>query len=178
VKRINIKLARREKIIVSAGTCLVGLFVLLRFFVFPFFSGRTKLRRSIEVDKQRVQEMMGLSAEYEALQRSPGGIQKALADRQRGFTLFAFLEGVAGQAGVKDRIKYIKPSTSQEKGDYKISSVEMQFEGITMRQLFDYLYRIEDPKNVVKIKRISIKKHKEKSGYVDATMQALTVQSA
>lgn len=178
MKRINVKLARREKIIVSAGACLVGLFVLLRFFVFPFFSGRTKLRRSIEVDKQRLQEVMNLSVEYEALQTKPGGMQKVLADRKRGFTLFALLEGVAGQAGLKDRIKYIKPSTSQDKGQYKVSSVEMQFEGITMRQLFDYLHRIEDPKNVVKIKRISIKKHKEKSGYVDATMQALTVQSA
>jgi general secretion pathway protein M len=178
MKRINIKLARREKIIVSAGACLVGLFVLLRFFVFPFFSGRTKVRRGIEVDKQRLQEVMNLSVEYEGLQSKPGGVQEALAGREKGFTLFAFLEGVAGQAGLKDRIKYIKPSTSQDKGQYKVSSVEMQFEGITMRQLFDYLYRIEDPKNVVKIKRISIKKHKEKSGYLDATMQALTVQSA
>jgi len=178
MKRINIKLARREKIIVSAGACLVGLFVLLRFFVFPFFSGRTKLRRSIEADKQRLQEVMNLSLEYEALQRKPGGMQEALAGRDKGFTLFALLEGVAGQAGLKDRIKYIKPSSSQDKGQYKVSSVEMQFEGITMRELFDYLHRIEDPKNVVKIKRISIKKHKEKSGYVDATMQALTVQSA
>ncbi len=178
MKRIKIKLARREKIIVSVGTCLIGLFVLLRFVVFPFFSGRTKLRRSIEVDKQRLQEMIGLSAEYETLQRRPGGIQEVLAGREKGFTLFSFLEGMAGQAGLKDRIKYIKPSTSQVQGDYKISSVEMQFEGITMRQLFDYLYRIEDPKNVIKIKRISIKKHKEKSGHVDATMQVLTVQSA
>lgn len=178
MKRINIKLARREKIIVSAGACLVGLFVLLVFFVFPFFSGRTKARRSIEVDKQRLQEVMNLSVEYEALQRQPGGVQEALAGRDKGFTLFAFLEGVAGQAGLKDRIKYIKPSTSQDKGQYKVSSVEMQFEGITMRQLFDYLHRIEDPENVVKIKRISIKKHKEKSGYVDATMQALTFQAA
>ena len=178
MKRINIKLARREKIIVSAGACLLGLFVLLRFFVFPFFSGRTKLRRSIEVDKQRLQEVINLSGEYEALQRKPGGLQKVLAGRKRGFTLFALLEEVAGQAGLKDRIKYIKPSTSQDKGQYKVSSVEMQFEAITLRQLLDYLHRIEDPKNVVKIKRISIKKHKEKSGHVDATMQALTFQSA
>ena len=178
MKRINIKLARREKIIVSVGACLVALFVLLRFLVFPFFSGRTKLRRGIEADRQRLQEVISLSAEYEGLQREPGGIQKVLAGREKGFTLFSFLEGVAGHAGLKDRIKYIKPSTSQVKGEYKISSVEMQFEAITMRQLLDYLYRIEDPKNIVKIKRISIKKHKDKSGYVDTTMQVLTVQSA
>jgi hypothetical protein len=178
VKQINIKLARREKIIVSAGACFLGLFLLLHFLVFPFFSSRSKLHRSIKVDEQRLKEIMLLSSEFKALQGSSGGMGKALAGRGKGFTLFSLLEKLASQAGLKDRIKYIKPSTSQSKGKYKISSVEMQFESITMRQLFDYLYRIEDPKNIIKIKRISIKKHKEKSGHVDATLQISTVQLA
>lgn len=164
--------------IVAGGACFVGLFLLLYFVVFPFFSSRAKLRRSIQINQERLKEVTRLSAEYQALQRNSGGIQKALAGREKGLTLFSLLENLAGQAGVKDRIKYMKPSRSQGKGQYKISSVEMQLEGITMRQMFDYLYRIEAPKNIVRIKRISIKKHKEKSGYVDATLQVLTFQSA
>lgn len=178
MKRINIKLARREKIIVCAGASFLGFFLLLYLLVFPFFSSKTKLRRNIQVDQQRLKEIMLLSSEYKALHGSSGDMGKAIAGRGEGFTLFSLLEKLASQAGLKDRIKYIKPSTSQAKGKYKISSVEMQFEGITMRQLFDYLYRIEDPKNIIKIKRISIKKHKEKSGHVDATLQISTVQLA
>ena len=178
MKRITIKLARREKIVVSAGACFVGLFLFLRLIVFPFFSSKTKLGQSIQVDQQRLQDIMLLSAEFDALQGSSGGIGKALAERPKGFTLFSLLERTAGQVNLKDRIKYMKPSKSQAKGQFKISSVEMQFEQITMRQLFEYLHWIEDPKNIVKIKRISIKKHKDKSGYVDATLQVSTVQSA
>lgn len=178
MRRINIKLARREKIVVAAGASFLGVLVLLYLLIFPFFSSRAKLRRSIQVDQERLKEVMLLSAEYQALQGNSGGMAKALAKRKKGFALFSLLEKQAGQAGLKDRIKYMKPSRSQAKGQYKISSVEMQFEQITMHQLFDYLYRIEEPKNIVGIKRISIKKHKEKSGYVDATLQVSTVEPA
>ena len=178
MKKIDIKLSQREKILVSAGACFIGLLLLLYFLVFPFFASRAELRRSIDADQQRLKEVMDLSAEYQALQKNSGGVQEVLAKRKKGFTLFSLLEGLAGQVGLKDRIKYIKPSSSQTKGKYKTSSVEMQFEAINMLELFDYLYRVEDPKNVVVIKRISIKKHKEKPGYVDATLQVSTIQLA
>ncbi len=178
MKKPNIKLSRREKIIVWSGAALVGLLLFLYLLVFPFFSARAKLGHGVDLNRERLQEIMALSAEYQELQKHSGGAQELLAGREKGFTLFALLEGLAGEAGLKDRIKYIKPSTSETKGKLKTSSVEMQFEGINMQELFDFLYRVEDPKNIVHIKRISIKKHKEKSGYVDATLQVLTMQSA
>ncbi|MDY6986537.1 MAG: type II secretion system protein GspM [Thermodesulfobacteriota bacterium] len=178
MKKIHIKLSRREKVIVSAGVCFVAVVLFWYFLIFPFFSARGKLRRGIQADEERLKEMSGLRAEYQALQRNSGGISQILATRKRGFTLFALLERLAGEVGLKDRIKYIKPSSSQSQGKYKTSSVEMQLSGVTMEQLFEYLYHVEDPKNIVKIKRISIKQHKEKSGYVDATLQVSTVQSA
>lgn len=175
MKLINIKLARREKLVVCGGACLVGLFLILNLVVFPVLSGKKNLQRSIEVDQQRLKEIVTLSAEYKALKGDSGGIGKQLTARGKDFTLFSLLERLATQGGLKDRIKYIKPSTSQAQGQYHISSVEMQFERITMHQLFKYLHQVEEPGNVVRIKRLSIKKHKEQSGYVDATLQVSTV---
>ncbi|MDY6954262.1 MAG: type II secretion system protein GspM, partial [Thermodesulfobacteriota bacterium] len=170
MKTINLKLSGREKVIVSAGACFVALVLLLYFVVFPLLSTRAKLRRGLEADEERLKEMADLNAEYQALQKNSGGIGEVLATRKKDFTLFALLEGLAGEVGLKDRIKYIKPSSSQTQGRYKTSSVEMQLSGVNLEELFQYLYRVEDPKNIVKIKRISIKQHKEKTGYVDATL--------
>ncbi|RLB28591.1 MAG: hypothetical protein DRG66_03385, partial [Deltaproteobacteria bacterium] len=97
-----------------------------------------------------------------------------LAKRKKGFTLFSFLEGTAGDAGVKAYIKYMKPSISTGPGPYQESLVEMELEEITLNQLIGYLYRIESPDNVVSIKRISIKENKKKPGYIDAILQVLT----
>lgn len=178
MKKINIKLARREKLIVGAGACFVGIFLLMNLLVLPALSAKTTLERSVQTGQQRIEELLLLSQEYRVLRGSSGDVANALSGRGQGFSLFTLLEKEASQVGLKDRIKYIKPSTSQAKGNFKISSVEMQFQGITMAELYEYLYRIEDPKNIIRIKRLSIKKHQERQGYVDSTMQISTVQPA
>jgi type II secretory pathway component PulM len=178
LKRLNIKLARREKVIVFTGAAFLGLFLISNFLVLPALSMKSKLRNRIQLGQKQMEEIILLSSEYNALQGNSGDVGKALSARGKSFTLFSLLEKVASQAGLKDRIKYIKPSTSQAKGKFKISSVEMNFQAITMGELFNYLYRVEDPKNIIKVKRLSIKKHKEKQGHVDATLQISTVQPA
>ena len=154
----------------------VIVFLVWQFGILPALSVKTRLRKSIELDQMRIEELMLLSSEFKSLQGNSGGVGKALTKRGKGFTLFSLLEKMAGRVGLKDSIKYIKPSTTQTKGKFKISSVELQFQSITMGQLFDYLFRIEDPKNILKIRRLSIKQHKEKQGHIDATLQVSTVQ--
>ncbi|GAG47674.1 unnamed protein product, partial [marine sediment metagenome] len=115
-----------------------------------------------------------MSSEYQRYRKGSQGIKQILARRKKGFTLFSFLERAAGDAAVKAHIKYMKPSVSPGPGRYKESLVEMRLEAITLQQLMGYLYRIESRKNVVSIKRISIKENKKRSGYLDAILQVLT----
>lgn len=117
-----------------------------------------------------------LGAEYQAIKKSSQVIDQFLAGRKKGFTLFSFLDRAAGEAEVKDHIKYMKTSTSKGKVPYKESMIEMKLNAITLNQLVGYLYRIESPENVIKIKRISITENKKESGYIDAVLQVLTFQ--
>ena len=52
----------------------------------------------------------------------------------------------------------------------------MKLEGITLKQLVKYLYRIESPKDVIFIKRISIKENRKESGLLDVVLNVLTLQ--
>ena len=99
-----------------------------------------------------------------------------LAGRKTGFTLFSFLENAAGEARVKDHIKYMKPSTAKGSESYRESLVELRLESLTLKDLMGYLYLIEKPEDLIIIKRISIKGDKEKSGYLDAVLQVMTYQ--
>ena len=54
--------------------------------------------------------------------------------------------------------------------------VEMKLVAITLKQLTQYLHRIESPEDLRSIKRISIKQNKKEAGYLDAVLQALTFQ--
>jgi len=170
------KLATREKYLVSAGVGFVLIFLLFQFLIFPFFESRRRMGSGLKAKETGLDEIMKLSAEYQTYQKNSQGIQQALARRKKGFTLFAFLEEAAGKAEVKTHIKYMKPSRSSGTGPYKESTVEMKLEAVTLEQLTGYLYRIESPDNLVNIKRISINENKKEKGYLDAVMQVLTFQ--
>mgnify|MGYP005631409261 CR=1 FL=1 len=146
----------------------------MQFLIFPFFEARNRLQRGVSAKEDGLKEIVRLSSEYNRYRRSSQGIKRVIAQRRKGFTLFSFLENRAGDAGIKTYIKYMKPSISTGAGPYKESQIEMKLEEITLRQLVDYLYRIESPDNVVSIKRISIKENKKKSGRLDAILQILT----
>jgi hypothetical protein len=54
--------------------------------------------------------------------------------------------------------------------------VEMKLESITVDQLVRYLYKIEDPDDLIFIKRISITDNKKEEGYLDSIIQVITFQ--
>ena len=168
------QLATREKIYVSIALVAVAIFVLLQFIVFPFFKKKGRIERGISKKEEAFKKIVLLSEEYQSYKKGSLGIQQILAERNKRFTLFSFLEGAAGDVDIKGRIKYMKPSVSAVPGQHKESLVEMKLEEITLKQLIDYLYRVESPEKVVSIKRISIKENKKKPGHMDAILQVLT----
>ena len=170
------KLAKREKYFVSLAALSIAIFLIFQFLIFPFFENKRRIQRGLKAKEEALREILKLSSEYQAYRKGSQDIQQILAGRKQGFTLFSFLEEAAGRAKVKEHIKYMKPSVSTGTGPYKESLVEMKLEAVTLRQLVDYLYRIEAPEKVVSVKRISIKENKKESGYLDAVLQVLTFQ--
>jgi general secretion pathway protein M len=170
------KLAKREKYFVSIAAVSISIFLLFEFLIFPFLEKRERIQRGLKAKEQALREIVMLGAEYQAIKESAQVIDRLIARRKKGFTLFSFLERAAGEAEVKDHIKYMKPSPPKGKGPYKESTIEMKLDAITLNQLVGYLYRIESPENVIKIKRILLTANKKGSGYIDAVLQVLTFQ--
>ena len=115
--------------------------------------------------------MLVLKADYEGTKK----IADSERGRMAGFTLFSFLDTLAGQVGLKDRIAYMKPSkTTLENTPYALSVVETKLQNITMKQLTSYLYRIETSDNLVRVKGLSISKTGRQAGTIDAVLMAET----
>lgn len=170
------KLAKREKYVVMIASCFIIIFFLFQLFIFPFFEKRERLQKGILIKKKEFNEMGMLIAEYQTLQSNSKGIDNILAQRKKGFTLFSFLEQEAGAAQIKDHIKSMKPSTSKGTGPYKELMVEMDLNTLTLRQLVDYLYRIESSHDMILVKRISIAENKKAAGLLDAKLQVMTFE--
>jgi general secretion pathway protein M len=173
---VAIKLAKREKYFVSIATCMIAVFFMFQLLIFPFLEERERLIKGIKTKEDGLREIAALSAEYQDYKRYSESLNTVLAKRKKGFTLFSFLENAAGEAQVKEHINYMKPSSSKGTGPYQELMVEMKLEVITIDQLVNYLYLIEDPVELIFIKRISISDSKKEEGYLDSVLQVMTFE--
>ena len=178
-KYLNLKkLNRREKYIIYGAGCLIGLLIIIHFVITPFIENKNQMQRNLQTKKTELEEMRRLQAEYNALKEKLQLSQASIGKREKGFTLYSFMNQLAGQAGIKDRISYIKPSnTIQKNSNYKLSRVEMKLDGVTLEQLTSYLYGIETSKNMVIVKKLSISKKEKKQGLIDVILQVETVET-
>jgi general secretion pathway protein M len=131
-------------------------------------------RNNVAVKQDNLQQMVALRQEYLLLQQNSDTLAQRLTNRPKNFTLFSFLEKAAGDAGVMDNIKSMKPSASTGKGPFKESLVEMKLERITLGQMVGYLRLIESPETLVSVKRISIQANKKETQFLDVILQVLT----
>jgi general secretion pathway protein M len=171
------KLSNREKIAVSIGIGFFGIFALFQVAIFPFIDARERLQRSLASHTRNYNEIKQLRLKYLEFQHRANTSKIRFDQRQRGFTLFSFLDKLAGQVGIKERITYMKPSlTKQKDAPYSLSLVEMKLNGITMEQITRFLYRIETSQNMIHVRRLSLNKKEEKEGLLDVILQVETFE--
>jgi general secretion pathway protein M len=171
------KLNKRERYAIYAGLCLVGLFVISQFIITPIIEKKKRMQNSVNAKLAMLGEMQQFQTEYLSLKDNAKVARARFAKREKGFTLFSFLDQLAGEAGIKDRISYMKPSkTAQKNSEYKISRVEMKLEAITLEQLVSYLYGVETSQNMVDIRKLSITKKDKKQGLISVVMQVETLE--
>ena len=168
------QLAKREKYLIALAGFVIAAALVITLVIIPFWEKREILKNGIVAKGNSLQEMAVLRQEYLLLQQDSNTVARRLADRPKNFTLFSFLEQAAGDAGVKENIKSMKPSASTVKGSFKESLVEMKLERITLGQMTGYLKLIEAPEKLVSIKRISIQSNKKETQFLDVVLQVLT----
>jgi general secretion pathway protein M len=171
------KLTKREKYIIYALSGAILLFILIQFIVFPSIDKRKRLKRTLQVKEEALSEMIALKSEYDAIEKRTNLAKVSFEKREKDFTLFSFLDRLTGKARIKEYVTYMKPSTTVQKNNsYKISQVEMKFQGLTLQQLTTYLHMVETSNNMVYVKRLSISKTGKLEGFVDAVLQVETAE--
>lgn len=172
-----IKLNNREKVAVGAAVAGIAVFALFQFLVFPLIDKNDRLTRTLATRQQELAQIRELQAQYRQTTGKATQAQRFLKTRKPGFTLFSFLETLAGQTGIKVHIAYMRPTTTPKKDSpYRHSTVEMKLQGITMAQLLPYLHGIETAREMMAIKRLSITKSEQKAELINTVFQVETLE--
>jgi len=172
-----LKMTKRERNAVFLAGGVIGVFLVLQLVVFPFMENNDLQSRRLAAKTKELKEIQQLKAEYETVRQQANRARNSITQRQSGFTLFSFLDRLAGETGLKDNIAYMKPSTSGlDDSPFKLSIVETKLQSVTIEQLTDYLYRIETSPNMVRLKRLSITRKGKELAYLDAVLLAEAFQ--
>lgn len=171
------KLNKRERYAITIGLGVAVIFLVAQFVVEPIMDRTQRKKHMLQTKTIMLEQMRQWQAEYNALTRKANVSKSRFRNRQKGFTLFSFMDRLAKESGVKDRIIYMKPSKKiQKNSPYKLSRVEMKLEAVTLAQLSGYLYGIETSRNLVDIEKISISKKDKKQGLITAVLQVETFE--
>ena len=173
----NVNLQPRDRIAVLIAGVVLFVFLIVQLVIFPAIDQRDRLKRTIEANASALEEIKQLKTEYEATTRNTRDMGNQLKRRPGNFTLFSFIDKLAGKSGIKSNIEDMKPSTANLKNSpYTLSLVEMKISSLTMDQLTQFLHGVENNESLVWIKRISIQKGEKNVGLINTTLQVETVQ--
>jgi general secretion pathway protein M len=135
------------------------------------------MRRTLQSKTLMLADMQRLRSEFQSLKSRAQNSEARFARRDKGFTLFSFLDQLAGQARIKERVSYMRPSkVDQKNSPFKLSRVEMKLEAVTLEQLTAFLYGVETSKNLVSVSKLSISRRDQKEGLLDAVLQVDTME--
>jgi len=162
------KLDKKQRYFVAFGAAFVLLALIFEFAIVPYRDSKEKIKKSIASSTKTLEEMIHLDAQFAVQEAEIAGIKTALASRSADFTLFAWLEKKAAQADIKRCIKQMKSVRGTHSGFFEETIVDMKLEKITLKQLTDFLYYVESPAEMIRIKKITVDKMKESPEYLSA----------
>lgn len=173
---LQIQMNSREKYVVGFGSVVVVSIIIFQFIITPFIDSRKAKKQQLVQLENQIIEMKSFKAEYEQLTATSFKAKRPGA-RNDDFTLFSFLEKLAGTTKIKDKISYMKPSTSTSKeSKAQLSLVKIKFNLIVMEQLMSFLHGVETSPHMIFVRGISISKAGKDAKFLNVVLQLETVK--
>jgi len=171
-----IRLSRREKLLVVAVAVLVSAWLLFAFAVKPAIERTETLTRVISEKQDELQKLRARSNEYTFLCDSLGNLYTKVASQEKEFELLPFLESLIRECGLT-AVK-MEQHVSQLDPKYYETIVEIRLEGLTLKQLVDFFWKVESSEVLAKIKSLYIKKNLTNTDLLDSVVEIHNVKSA
>ena len=155
----------------------IGVFLILFFglFILPISREKGNLEARIAKKRQELKEMMVLAQSYEGPARQSeirGGIPA-------GFSILSYLEGLADQARIREKIEHMKPGSTETRGKGKEVSVEVKLKSVSLSELVNYLFHIEQGgKHPLIVRRMMVRSRFSNPHELDATLTIIGVSGS
>lgn len=165
-----IQMSKREKIYAAGGglflIVVVGWLALIR----PYYNGIDKAQKSIESGRQDLRTMIDLYKGYAELQSQVQELENKI-QKDQDFSILSSLEQLASDAGVSDLIDKMEERKPPENNFYKEESVEVSLKRVPLKELIDYMYKIESSANLLLVRKMSLSTRYDQRDMTDAKIE-------
>ncbi len=170
----KIRLAKRERLLLIGGIVLLLLLIFFRLLSSGHKRMRTLERVNRKLEKD-LEEMYHLQSRYLTLEERLKSFDERMVTRPPDFTLFSHLEDLASQAGIKERIDYLKPEERVVSERYRRSLVRVKLRAVTLEQLTRYLYSVESSPHSLEVRRLHITPQSIRRELLNVTFEVSTL---
>lgn len=171
-----LNISKREKNTLTVGIVFLVVFFGYRLVIAPVFEKKQILERSVAEKQASLTQMSEQLERILSANRQSDFQSRALAMRPKSFSLFSFLDSQAQQSGVKENVEYMKPFTRKdETSNYQVATVKVKLKEVYLKELVDFLEKIESPNNGVIITSLSLTKAGQQKNKLDAVLETETL---
>ncbi len=172
------QLTPREKVVLAAGTLLLGGLLTNQFVVRPIRERLSTLNRVVESKEKSLAQLKQMGSEFHLLQADVARLHHLLEAQPDKGRVLSLLEHLRDQCGLTGHIVHMQPRTTSVGDAYEETSIEVKLDLITLAQLVDFITKVESQDLAVGIKALEIRLQNESQPKLEAMVQVATVSSA
>lgn len=173
------KLGRREKIMLFVGAPILCLVVLYYFVFGPPLDELRRLNSALADQEKDLRDAENIVMEQAKLEAEILELKKNLEARGGAFDLFDFIGSTVTRLKMAKRTKMkLVPQRVKSEFDYEPSVVTVTLEGVSLKELTGFLYRIHAVAKLLTVDRIEISAPSSGKGGLQVEMTISTLVSA
>ncbi len=170
---LKINLSQRDqRLLIGLGAFLLLLVVYLT--VESVVKGYDDLAKDIEKKTEEVGNLSQLREEYMEAHKQLEEIKTKLDRMEKGFSMLSFIEDLAKKQNIRENIGSVKPKDLPLNDDYDEDIVELKLDNVSLPDLVDFIYKIENSGHLLKVKRLRVKTRFDNRDLLNVTMQVTT----
>ncbi len=172
----TMNMSKREKQYLITGGVVVLIFLIAQFLYFPAMAKKKELARVLDVQKTSLTDMRQLQSQYDRISLRFDNQTDILRSRDKGFSLFSFLDQQAQKSHVKHKVAYMQPfSQESDQAAYSIAKVKLKLNDLYLKELVDFLSQVESGKNAVYVSSLSLSRTGAGQEFIEAVIEAATL---
>jgi type II secretory pathway component PulM len=147
-----LKLEARDKKALTFGGAATAIILIIVFAVMPLTSELSRKKELIPKKERDLAEMRVLKDQYLEMQKR---LQQAQAAAAKRGPLLTEIENLSKRSNLSSKIVSLKPQAGVQTQTFKESIVEIKFDNITLYDIVNYVYQLEQ--EGLRIKKLNFK---------------------